>query len=84
MARSLYKESRAEKPCFYSGEPSRTIPRPLPRNKKAFSGFFIKKLVHIKIIDTEIIIAYNKSTKKHTIFGTERSVLYVSCKEHGC
>lgn len=38
----------------------------------------------MKRIDTGIIITYNKSTKNHTIFSMKRSVLYVSCKEHGC
>lgn len=43
-----------------------------------------KKLEYIKIIDMGIIITYNKSAKNHTIFSTERSDSYVSCKEHGC
>lgn len=38
----------------------------------------------IKNVDREILISYNKSTKNHTVFSTERSVLYVSCKKHGC
>ena len=37
-----------------------------------------------KNIDMKIIIAYNKSTKKHTFLSTERRGLYVSGKEHGC
>ena len=35
-------------------------------------------------IDTGIMIAYNKSTKKHTIFCMKRGVKNVSSKEHGC
>lgn len=35
-------------------------------------------------IDTGIMIAYNKSTKKHTIFCMKRGVKNVSSKEYGC
>lgn len=76
------KESRAKSPCSFSGGAEPNHPQ-TPTPKKAFLGFFIKMEI-IKIIDMDIIIIYNKSTKKHTIFSTERSVFYVSCKEHGC
>lgn len=44
-----------------------------------FSAFFTYKNFTLscdfRIIDKEIIVAYNKSTKKGTFFGTERGEL---------
>lgn len=37
-----------------------------------------------RLIDKDVIIAYNINTKKHTIFVRKRGVKNVSSKEHGC
>lgn len=35
-------------------------------------------------IDMRVLISYNKSTKKHTIFCMKRGVKNVGSKEYGC
>lgn len=50
----------------------------------SYIKYFLKLLQCIKNIDMEMIITYNNSTKIHTEFSTERGVIYVGCKEHGC
>lgn len=71
---SLFVWKECFKKCVFFKE---TYTEAVINNKKYFYNVS-------SILTLGTIIVYNKSTKKHTFFSTERSALYVSCKEHGC